>query len=77
MNIVKHLRRRAVTWAAAGAAAVAAASALSLTAASGRARDQRLGQAVHVRAGALVAGIQSCLPHAHGWSPSSPGRRTT
>ena len=35
MNITKHLRRRAVTWAAAGAAAAAAASALSFTACRG------------------------------------------
>jgi len=34
MHILKHLRRRAVTWAAAGLAATAVASALSLTAAS-------------------------------------------
>ena len=34
MHIIKHLRRRALTWAVAGAAATAVASALSLTAAS-------------------------------------------
>jgi hypothetical protein len=72
MNIAKHLRRRAVTWAAAGAAAVAAASALSLTAASAAPVTSASG---HPFTFAMVPspGISSCLPHAHGSVTIIPG----
>ena len=73
MNITKHLRRRAVTWAAAGAAAVAAASALSLTAAS--AAPVTSASSHRAVSFALVPspGIQSCLPHARGVVTIIPG----
>jgi hypothetical protein len=72
MNITKHLRRRAVTWAAAGAAAVAAASALSFTAASAAPVTSASGQPFTF---AMVPspGISSCLPHAHGSVTIIPG----
>jgi hypothetical protein len=73
MDIAKHLRRRAVTWAAAGAAAVAAASALSLTAAS--AAPVTSASSHRAVSFALVPspGIQSCLPHARGEVTIIPG----
>lgn len=72
MNITKHLRRRAVTWAAAGAAAVAAASALSLTAASAAPVNTAASRPFTF---AMVPspGISSCLPHAHGSVTIIPG----
>jgi len=72
MNITKHLRRRAVIWAAAGAAAVAAASALSLTAASAAPVSSA---SSHPFTFALVPspGISSCLPHARGLVTIIPG----
>jgi len=73
MDIVKHLRLRAVTWAAVGAAAVAAASALSLTAAS--AAPVTSASSHRAVSFALVPspGIQSCLPHARGVVTIIPG----
>jgi|SRR3954451_425530 hypothetical protein len=72
MNITKHLRRRAVTWAAAGAAAVAAASALSLTAASATPANTAASRPLTF---AMVPspGISSCLPHARGLVTIIPG----
>jgi len=72
MNFAKHLRRRAVTWAAAGAAAVAAASALSLTAASAAPVTS---SSSHSFTFALMPspGIKSCLPHARGFVTITPG----
>jgi len=76
MHILKHLRRRAVTWAAAGLAATAVASALSLTAASA-APVTGAGAAGPGRSFtfALVPspGIKSCLPHAGGLVTIVPG----
>jgi hypothetical protein len=72
MDIVKHLRRRAVTWAAAGAAAVAAASALSLTAASA-APVNSASSGPFTFAMVPSPGISSCLPHAHGSVTIIPG----
>ena len=74
MDIVKHLRRRAVTWAAAGAAAVAAASALSLTAASaapvtGHSAERPFTFALQASSPA----IKTCLPHARGVVTIIPG----
>jgi len=74
MDIVKHLRRRAVTWAAAGAAAVAAASALSLTAASAAPVTNHSAERPFTFA--LMPSspaIRSCLPHAHGVVTIIPG----
>jgi hypothetical protein len=74
MDIAKHLRRRAVTWAAAGAAAVAAAGALSLTAAS--AAPVTTASSSGPFTFALVPSspaIQSCLPHARGVVTIIPG----
>jgi hypothetical protein len=74
MDIVKHLRRRAVTWAAAGAAAVAAASALSLTAASAApATSASTSGPVTFAMVPSSPAIQSCLPHAHGVVTIIPG----
>jgi hypothetical protein len=72
LNIAKHLRRRAVTWAAAGAAAVAAASALSFTAASAA---PVASASSHPFTFAMVPspGIASCLPHARGLVTIIPG----
>jgi hypothetical protein len=72
MNTTKHLRRRAVTWAAAGAAAVAAAGALSLTAASAAPVNSASSRPFTF---AMVPspGIASCLPHAHGSVTIIPG----
>ena len=72
MNITKHLRRRAVTWAAAGAAAVAAASALSFTAASA-APVNGASSGPFTFAMVPSPGISSCLPHAHGSVTIIPG----
>ncbi len=77
MNILKHLRRRAVTWAAAGLAATAAASALGLTAASASPADSVAAAAGsgHAFTFGLVPspGIKSCLPHARGEVAVVPG----
>lgn len=73
MDIVKHLRRRAVTWAAAGAAAVAAASALSLTAASAAPVTGASAHSPFTFALVPSPGISSCLPHAHGVVTIIPG----
>jgi len=74
MDIVKHLRRRAVTWAAAGAAAVAAASALSLTAASAApATSASAGRPFTFALQPSSAAIKTCLPHAHGVVTIIPG----
>ena len=73
MDIVKHLRRRAVTWAAAGAAAVAAASALSLTAASAAPVTSASSPRAVTFALVPSPGIASCLPHAHGVVTIIPG----
>jgi len=77
MNILKHLRRRAVTWAAAGLAATAAASALSLTAASAAPVNSVAAAAGsgHAFTFGLVAspGIKSCLPRARGEVAVVPG----
>jgi len=73
MDIVKHLRRRAVTWAAAGAAAVAAASALSLTAASAAPVTSASTSGPFTFALVPSPGIASCLPHAHGVVTIIPG----
>ena len=73
MDIVKHLRRRAVTWAAAGAAAVAAASALSLTAASAAPVSSASASGPFTFALVPSPGIQSCLPHARGVVTIIPG----
>src|ERR1700759_3779923 len=72
MNITKHLRRRAVTWAAAGAAAVAAAGALSLTAASAAPANTAASRPFTF---AMVPspGIATCLPHARGQVTIIPG----
>jgi hypothetical protein len=73
MQITKHLRRRAVTWATAGVAVTAMASALSLTAASAApVASTRHGGAFTF---ALVPspGIKSCLPHAGGRVTIIPG----
>ena len=77
MNILKHLRCRAVTWATAGLAATAAAGALSLTAASAApvnsvAAAAGSGQAVSFGLQASP-GIKSCLPHARGEVAVVPG----
>jgi hypothetical protein len=74
MDIAKHLRRRAVTWAAAGAAAVAAAGALSLTAAS--AAPVTTASSSGPFTFALMpssAAIKTCLPHARGVVTIIPG----
>ena len=73
MDIAKHLRRRAVTWAAAGAAAVAAASALSLTAASAAPVTSASAERPFTFALVPSPGIASCLPHAHGVVTIIPG----
>jgi hypothetical protein len=73
MNITKHLRRRAVTWAAAGAAAVAAASALSLTAASAAPVNTAASRPFTFAMVPSSAAISTCLPHAHGLVTIIPG----
>jgi hypothetical protein len=72
MNITKHLRRRAVTWAA-GAAAVAAASALSLTAASAAPANTAASRPFTFAMVPSSAAISSCLPHARGLVTIIPG----
>ncbi len=74
MNILKHLRRRTLAWAAAGLAATAAASALSLTAASAAPVTSTVGHdGAFTFALVPSPGIKSCLPHAGGVVTIVPG----
>jgi hypothetical protein len=76
MHILKHLRRRALTWATAGLAVAAVASALSLTAASAApVASTRAASPSRPFTFALVPspGIKSCLPHAGGLVTIVPG----
>lgn len=79
MNILKHLRRRTLAWAAAGLAATAAASALSLTAASAAPVTSATVTSAVGHDGAFTfalvpsPGIKSCLPHAGGLVTIVPG----
>jgi hypothetical protein len=76
MHILKHLRRRALTWAAAGLAATAVTSALSLSAASAA---PVTGARVASPSGSFTfplvpsPGIKSCLPHVGGLVTIVPG----
>ncbi len=73
MHIVKHLRRRAVTWAAAGLATAAVASALGLTAASAAPVTSASASGAFTFALVPSPGIHSCLPHAGGQVTITPG----
>ncbi len=73
MHIVKHLRRRAVTWAAGGLATAAVASALGLTAASAAPVTSASASGPFTFALVPSPGIHSCLPHAGGQVTITPG----
>src|SRR6516162_3836595 len=73
MRITNHLRRRAVTWAAAGAAVAALASALSLTAASAAPVTSARTSGPFTFRLVPSPGIKSCLPHAGGLVTIIPG----
>jgi hypothetical protein len=73
MHIVKHLRRRALTWAIAGAAATTVASALSLTAASAAPVTSASAHGAFTFALVPSPGIHSCLPHVGGQVTITPG----
>ncbi len=74
MHIVKHLRRRAVTWAAAGVATTAAVGALGLTAASAAPVTSASSQSGAFTFALVPSpGIHSCLPHAGGRVTIVPG----
>ncbi len=74
MSILKHLRRRTVTLAAAGLAATAAAGALGLTAASAAPVTSASGTGGAFTFALVPSpGIHSCLPHAGGRVTIIPG----
>jgi len=73
MHFTKHLRRRAVAWAAAGLAAAAVAGALSLTAASAAPVTSARASGPFTFSLVPSPGIKSCLPHAGGRVTIVPG----